>query len=217
MRDFLERFRVLVNSFHLVLEHPIAPFSNEKRRVSRSWLPCLLTGGLLVRAQPEEPTFLRKSASLKAGITRSGGIVRVLSALYLAAAVVAAVISSTFAPELSFGLSGEMSGSFLESRQLVCCNCDVVLRQTNQLTPQRIKELARAGAETVLKQLRAEIIAIERTFPELELPANRRVVTKTIKRIEKRGSQMSTAARKAVSARMKRYWAERRKAKAKVK
>ena len=110
-----------------------------------------------------------------------------------------------------------MSGSFLESRQLVCCTCDVVPRQTNQLTPQRIKELARAGAETVLKQLRAEIIAIERTFPELELPANRRVVTKTIKRIEKRGSQMSAAARKAVSARMKRYWAERRKAKAKVK
>jgi Holliday junction resolvasome RuvABC endonuclease subunit len=92
-----------------------------------------------------------------------------------------------------------------------------VPRQTTRLTPQRLKELARAGAETVLKELRAEIIAIERTFPELALPARRRVVTRTIKRIDQRGRQLSAAARKAVSARMKKYWAERRKAKAKIK
>ena len=90
-------------------------------------------------------------------------------------------------------------------------------RQSNQLTPQRLKELARAGAETVLKELRAEIIAIERTFPELRLSAKRHTVARSIKRIEQRGRQMSTTARKAVSARMKKYWAERRKAKAKVK
>ena len=35
------------------------------------------------------------------------------------------------------------------------------------LNPEKLRELARAGAEAVLKQLRAEIIAIERTFPEL--------------------------------------------------
>jgi hypothetical protein len=85
------------------------------------------------------------------------------------------------------------------------------------LSTDRLKELARSGAETALKQLRAEIIAIERTFPELALPATRRAVGRTIKRVEQRSRQMSAAARKAVSARMKKYWAERRKAKAKMK
>jgi Holliday junction resolvasome RuvABC endonuclease subunit len=81
----------------------------------------------------------------------------------------------------------------------------------------RIRELARHGAETVLKQLRAEIIAIERTFPELALPATRRAIRQTVQKARKRGQTMSAAARKEVSARMKKYWAERRKAKAKVK
>ena len=90
-------------------------------------------------------------------------------------------------------------------------------RKASGLSTERVKELARAGAEAVLKQLQAEIIAIERTFPELTLPAKRRAVGRAIERVEKRGRQMSTAARKAVSARMKKYWAERRKAKAKVK
>ena len=90
-------------------------------------------------------------------------------------------------------------------------------RQATTLSTERLKELARTGAETALKQLRAEIIAIERTFPELKLPATRRRVARSIKRVEQRGRQMSAAARKAVSARMKKYWAERRKAKAKVK
>jgi hypothetical protein len=77
--------------------------------------------------------------------------------------------------------------------------------------------LARSGAETLLKQLRSEVIAIERTFPELALPATRRAVGQSLERAQKRGRQMSDAARKAVSKRMKTYWAERRKAKAKVK
>ena len=89
-------------------------------------------------------------------------------------------------------------------------------RQTIGLSTERLKELAQAGAETALKQLRAEIIAIERTFPELKLPETRRTVARSIKRARQRGRQMSAAARKAVSARMKKYWAERRKAKAKV-
>jgi hypothetical protein len=81
----------------------------------------------------------------------------------------------------------------------------------------RIRDLARTGAETLLRNLRAEIVAIERTFPELALPATRRAVRQTVQKARKRGRTMSAAARKAVSARMKRYWAERRKAKAKVK
>ncbi len=88
-------------------------------------------------------------------------------------------------------------------------------RRAQTLSTDRLKELARTGAETALKQLRAEIIAIERTFPELK--GTRRAVKRSIQKAEKRTRQMSAAARKAVSARMKKYWAERRKAKEKVK
>jgi hypothetical protein len=79
-----------------------------------------------------------------------------------------------------------------------------------------MRDLARAGARTLLDQLRAEIIAIERAFPELALPRRRRGLRRAVKRASTQTRQMSDAARKAVSARMKRYWAERRKAQAKV-
>jgi len=85
------------------------------------------------------------------------------------------------------------------------------------LSIERLREMARAGAETALNQLRAEIIAIERTFPELALPKTRRAVRRSIKTAQKRGREMSAAARKAISVRMKRYWVERRMARAKVK
>lgn len=81
------------------------------------------------------------------------------------------------------------------------------------LSVDRIRDLARSGAETALKQLRAEIIAIERTFPELA--QGRKVARKTVQAARKRTRQMSAAARKEVSIRMKKYWVERRKAKAK--
>jgi hypothetical protein len=90
-------------------------------------------------------------------------------------------------------------------------------RRTGRLSAERMREWAKAGAEAALTQLRAEIIAIERTFPELALPQKRRAVTRTLKVARKRGRQMSADARKAVSERMKKYWAERRKAKAKAK
>ena len=89
-------------------------------------------------------------------------------------------------------------------------------RASRGLSTERLREWARTGAETALKQLRAEIIAIERTFPELALPKTRRTVSRSIEKARKRGRAMSDAARKAVSRRMKKYWAERRKAKAKV-
>jgi hypothetical protein len=90
-------------------------------------------------------------------------------------------------------------------------------RGTKALGADRIRELARDGAERLLNNLRAEIIAIERTFPELALPATRRAVRQTVQSARKKGRTMSAAARKVVSERMKKYWAERRKAKAKVK
>jgi hypothetical protein len=84
------------------------------------------------------------------------------------------------------------------------------------LTPEKPRELARDGAELALNRLRAEIIAIERTFPELALPQKRHALRRSLQAATNRTSRMSAAARKAVSERMKRYWAERRKAKAKV-
>ena len=90
-------------------------------------------------------------------------------------------------------------------------------RTASALSTDRLRELARVGAESVLKRLRAEIIAIERTFPELALPRGRRQLRKSVARASASTRRMSAAARKAVSNRMKRYWAERRKAQAKVK
>ena len=87
----------------------------------------------------------------------------------------------------------------------------------NRLSPEKLRELARTGAEIALKRLRAEIIAIERTFPELALPRRRRAVRRSLKEARTRTYRMSAAARKAVSERMTRYWAERRRAQAKVK
>jgi hypothetical protein len=91
------------------------------------------------------------------------------------------------------------------------------MANTSNLTTVRLRELARTGAEVTLTRLRVEIIAIERTFPELRLPQGRRALRRALKNATTRTRTMSAAARKAVSARMKRYWAERRKAQAKVK
>jgi hypothetical protein len=85
-----------------------------------------------------------------------------------------------------------------------------------QLSIAQLKELARDAAAKTLEQLRAEVIAIERTFPELALPQRRRAVRQSLKGARTRTREMSDAAKKAVSARMKKYWAERRKAQAKV-
>jgi hypothetical protein len=89
-------------------------------------------------------------------------------------------------------------------------------RGVRGLSVEQLREMAKQGAEDALKRLRAEIIAIERTFPELALPRHRRTVRRALNAAAPRARRMSAAARRAVSARMKRYWAERRKAKAKV-
>ena len=87
----------------------------------------------------------------------------------------------------------------------------------SHVIPDRLLDLARTGADLTLQRLRAEIVAIERTFPELRLPQTRRAIRATVRKAGGRTRTMSVAARKAVSARMKKYWAERRKAHAKVK
>ena len=77
---------------------------------------------------------------------------------------------------------------------------------------EKLRALAARGAELAVKELRAEIIAIERAFPELRVSQLR----KSLRQTTLRTRTMSAAARKVVSVRMKRYWAERRNAKAKV-
>jgi hypothetical protein len=86
-----------------------------------------------------------------------------------------------------------------------------------RLNGDKLRALVRVGAEETLRRLRAEIIAIERTFPELALPRRRRAVRRSIREVQRRTRRMSAAARKAVSIRMKRYWAERRKAQVRAK
>jgi hypothetical protein len=90
-------------------------------------------------------------------------------------------------------------------------------RPRTSLSAERLRELARTGAEVALKRLRTEIIAIERTFPELALPRRRRAIRKSLREATGRTRRTSEAAREAVSQRMKKYWAERKKARAKVK
>lgn len=89
-------------------------------------------------------------------------------------------------------------------------------RTKTRMNAGQLRELARAGAERALKELRAEIVAIERTFPELALPRRRRALRRSMKRAAKRTRRLSAEARKALSQRMTKYWAERRKARAKL-
>jgi hypothetical protein len=78
-------------------------------------------------------------------------------------------------------------------------------------------KLARTGAEATLKELRAEVLAIERAFPDLATGRQRKLVEQALKPVRKRRRHMSAAARSAVSKRMKKYWADRRKATSKSK
>lgn len=84
------------------------------------------------------------------------------------------------------------------------------------LNQEQLRRLARLGAMARLEQLRQEEAAIRGEFPELfgrgrqtppadgqPKPGRRR----------RRRRAMSASARKAVSVRMRKYWADRRKAK----
>jgi hypothetical protein len=90
------------------------------------------------------------------------------------------------------------------------------MAKSKGLTTDRLRGLARRGAEVALNELRAEIVAIERTFPELAFPRRGRALRKSLTQATTETRRMSAAARKVVSERMKKYWAERRKAKAKI-
>jgi len=73
------------------------------------------------------------------------------------------------------------------------------------------------GAESRLRALEQERAQILRSFPGLKLGAAAAAASTATAAPEagpvRRRRQMSAAERKSVSARMKKYWAERRKAK----
>ena len=81
------------------------------------------------------------------------------------------------------------------------------------LNAEQLRRLARLGAIARLEQLKQEEAAIRAEFPELFGRGRRGVAD--VATPGRRRRRMSSAARKAVSIRMRKYWAERRKAKGK--
>ena len=71
------------------------------------------------------------------------------------------------------------------------------------------------GAKSRLEELKREETAIRSAFPDLfGRRRGRRAAAAPAGRRRRKRSGMSAAARKEVSVRMKKYWAERRKSKA---
>ncbi len=98
----------------------------------------------------------------------------------------------------------------------------------NELTREHLTQLARLGAERRLEELREEEASIRAAFPDLSRGPVRRAsgasggatastsqdaATPARRTRKRRRGGMTDEGRQAVSERMKRYWAERRKAK----
>jgi hypothetical protein len=86
-------------------------------------------------------------------------------------------------------------------------------RQTHAQHP-HILELAKRGAEHRYQELRAELHSLLKHFPHLRKPSSPlsapvETIKKAIRRRRRR--KMSDAAKKAVSERMKAFWAAKRK------
>jgi hypothetical protein len=86
-----------------------------------------------------------------------------------------------------------------------------------------IVEMARKGADHRYEELKAEIANLVKSFPHLAQGTRKRVskavsrgvvaVEAEVPTMRRQAKTMSAAARKAVSTRMKKYWAARRAAK----
>lgn len=77
-----------------------------------------------------------------------------------------------------------------------------------------LKEYARLGAEARVAELNAELAEIYRAFPNLRTRGRQSAAAPggVVRASSRRRKPMTAAQRKAVSARMKKYWAGRRKA-----
>ena len=83
------------------------------------------------------------------------------------------------------------------------------------LDRQELFRLARLGAEARLRALEMERTQILRSFPGLKAGATAAPSGTAGAGPARRRRQMSAAERRSVSVRMKKYWAERRRANAK--
>ena len=84
------------------------------------------------------------------------------------------------------------------------------------LNSEELRRLARLGAIARLEQLKQEEAAIRAEFPELFGRGRRAAaVSDAAQPKRRRRRKMSSEARKAVSERMRKYWAERRKGRGK--
>ena len=83
------------------------------------------------------------------------------------------------------------------------------------LDRQELFRLARLGAEARLRALEMERLQILRSFPGLKAGATAASSGTAAAGPARRRRQMSAAERRSVSVRMKKYWAERRRANAK--
>jgi hypothetical protein len=94
------------------------------------------------------------------------------------------------------------------------------------LSPDELRQLARLGAQRRLEELRQEEAAIRAAFPDLDRPRSGRGLARRRRGAKPAGAigaaqpaatrrrrTMNAAQRRAVSERMKKYWAARRKAK----
>jgi hypothetical protein len=93
----------------------------------------------------------------------------------------------------------------------------VIVTNLNQ---EQLRRLARLGAVARLEQLREEEAAIRAEFPELfggkrGKSGKSKAAAKGPGTRRRRRAAMTAAQRKEVSERMRKYWAERRKASAK--
>jgi hypothetical protein len=102
-------------------------------------------------------------------------------------------------------------------------SCAIIFRYHHDPMPADIKDLARLGAQARLAEIAREIDSLHRAFPDLPVPrrrgrpprysaANATVDKREPTRRRRNRNRMSAAARRAVSVRMKKYWAARRKA-----
>ena len=79
-----------------------------------------------------------------------------------------------------------------------------------------LREYAREGARTRAAELQAELTEIYRVFPDLRgrrIATSGRAGSASAQPRKRRRKPMTAAQRKEVSARMKKYWAARRKSK----
>jgi len=76
----------------------------------------------------------------------------------------------------------------------------------------QLLELARRGAELRYEELKAEMESLARRFPHVRRPGFLAAPVENVRRAirRRRRQKWSAEARKAVSDRMKKYWAARR-------